>query len=117
VSDLQPTQKVLIAIGSLVLVSALYFGRGMCTVQQKERTPGPLVVWLMSDPAARQIFELYGREFEDRFDVELELVFKDPWDLANDLRTHPERVEGQVDLVELDLFDLEEFAPLMRNLD
>jgi len=87
-----------------------------CTVKKK-RAPGPLVVWLLADPDTDSFFRLLSDEFSKQADIEIELVFKETYEVRALLFNNPESIQGKVDLVEVDLYDLEQAAPAMEFLD
>lgn len=101
---------------AIVLAAVFFLACPSCTVKKEERAPGPLTVWLMSDPQSKIERGIVASDFKNLYSVPLELSFKDPFEIVVALRDHQDDVLGKVDLIELDLFDLEEMAPLMEDL-
>ena len=108
-----PSHRKLATLLAAAAVAIQVFG---CTVK-KDRAPGPLVVWLISDPASEEFFRLYADDFSQNTGIPLELVFKDPAEVRSLLINYPEDVLGEVDLIETDLFDVYDFAPHMQGLE
>jgi ABC-type glycerol-3-phosphate transport system substrate-binding protein len=98
---------VLLAAGLLCLPG--------CTAGKK-RAPGPLVVWFLAEPEAEPMFRTLAEEFRKQSGTEVKLVIKNPHDFRAALLNHPEDLKSQADLIEVDLFDLEDAAPVMDDL-
>ncbi|HUT52714.1 MAG TPA: extracellular solute-binding protein [bacterium] len=86
-----------------------------CTTGKK-RAPGPLRVWLLAEPEAEPMFRTLVDEFKQKSGIEVELVLKEAYEIRALLLNHPRDLEGKVDLIEIDLFDLEDAAPVMDDL-
>jgi len=83
-----------------------------CTVDKEaERAPGPLVVWLREDPEAKTAIKVLTDRFQKREGIKVELSFKLDYEIESALGG------GGVipDLVELDLFQLQEWAKKMDD--
>jgi hypothetical protein len=101
-----------VACAALALALAAAFG---CTVK-KERAPGPLVVWLQKQPGEADAMGILAEEFRRETDIELELVFKEPYEIRSILLNNPKDLEGKVDVIEVELFEREAAAPYVQDL-
>ncbi len=85
-----------------------------CTVKEEKHEPGPLKVWLMKDPEAEVQIKSMVAEFESKKDFEVELEFKDTYDI-NSALIEGEAAEAGVDVVEVDIFDMAGLSEHMQD--
>ncbi len=82
---------------------------------QRRKDPGTLLVWLVENPEAEISLGIFADQFEDYGGAKVEIEYKDPLDLRHALIEDPSLLDD-VDVVEVDLFDLEDAAPAVRDL-
>jgi ABC-type glycerol-3-phosphate transport system substrate-binding protein len=109
-------QHLLMIVGAVVGLIVLTVAAPRLCSTKKPRAPGPLVVWLIAEPKSQDKFKEFGDRFKKSEGLDLKLEFKQRYELRTLLRDHPDQVLGQVDLMEVDLFDLEAAAPAMEDL-
>jgi len=89
----------------------------LCTTgHEEERAPGPLLVWMISDPNSNFKVNLFADKFEDDYGIETKVEFKEDYEITALLRRGHSSLRGRVDVIELDLFDLVEAAPNMEDI-
>lgn len=100
----------------MLLILLVVYGPGLFRTPSEERVPGPLVVWMISEPEAKDKFQYFGDLFEENTGIDLELEFKETWELRPLLEDRSERIEGKVDVVEVDMVDMARDAPFMEDM-
>lgn len=107
-------KRNLVFLTAIAVAGALVPAPG-CTVK-KERAPGPLVAWFFAAPEAEHYYRLLAQDFTKETGVPVQLVFKESYEIRNTIHHHSDEIVGAVDMIEVDLFDLEDAAPVMTDL-
>ena len=86
-----------------------------CTTKEK-REPGPVVVHFIDDPESRVVIGLLTDQFIKFYKIPVEIKFVDEMDLRFNILEDTDKLEETVDIVELDLYYLEDAQKKMTDL-
>jgi ABC-type glycerol-3-phosphate transport system substrate-binding protein len=86
-----------------------------CTTK-KEREPGPLVAHFIDDPESRVIIGLLTDQFIEIYRIPVEIEFVDETDLRFNIIEQYDDLEEKVDVIELDLYYLEDAQEKMSDV-
>jgi len=99
----------------LAMIGLALLALAGCTPKQKERTPGPLRVWLAAEEDEEMELRLIADDFTRETKIPIELVTMSAEDIQSTMRLRPEDLAG-VDVVEVDYFDMPQQAGHMSDV-